>query len=128
MPVVATKPAPVAARTEYREKQKALPVSRRRKRRHSVIVARSVICTLGAIFAFGYIGLYGQVMIYGYHKAEVAKQMRQAKTENQALRAEVQILSSPDRLAAVAVSGGMQPAKEVLYITTPANVNVAKAN
>jgi cell division protein FtsL len=76
----------------------------------------------------GYIGMYAQVTMYGYRKAELARELRKVDMQNQALKAEIQMLTSPDRLAAVAESAGMVQSSKIVYIASPGStVNVAKA-
>lgn len=122
---VATKTAP-AAKTEQR--RKSAPVSRGCRKRRSAMLRRTILCALGMISLLCYVGLYAQVTLYSYHKSDLARQTRQIEMENQALRAEIQMLSSPERLAAVAVGAGMLPGSDVIYIYPDGGVKVAKAD
>jgi len=120
---VAAKVAP-----KIEKQHKAMPpVSRRRRKRQGIIVTRMVLCVLAMVSLLGYIGLYAQVTIYGYKRAELARSLRQIEMENQALRAEIQTLSSPDRLAGVAAANGMQQSVDVVYISERGMVRVARA-
>lgn len=120
---VAVKIAP-----KHEKQHKATPtVSRRRRKKQGVIMARTVLCILVMVSLLGYIGLYAQVTIYGYKRAELARSLRQVEMENQALKAEIQTLSSPDRLAAVATANGMQQSVDVVYISERGAVRVARA-
>jgi cell division protein FtsL len=71
--------------------------------------------------------MYAQVALYGYQRAELSRLTRQAEMQNQALRAEIQTLSSPERLAEAAKNAGMVPSTKVVYIPGPGSVKVAKA-
>jgi len=124
--VTAARVAPAVVGVEQ-PRPAAPQVSRRRRKSRRVVFARTLFSILAVLFLFGYIGLYAQVTIYGYHGADLARQIRQIETENQALRVEIQTLSNPDRLGAVAVGAGMQPRAEVVYIPVPRPVEVAKA-
>lgn len=125
---VAARTAPKASVTE-RQQQKVSPlISRRHRKRRGVILARTVFCTLAMVSLLGYIGLYAQVTIYGYKRADLVKSIRQIEMENQALRAEIQTLSSPERLAGVASAAGMMPGSDVVYISTRGDVRVARAD
>jgi cell division protein FtsL len=128
MAVAATKTAPRASVTERQQHRVVPPISRRYRKRRGVILARTVLCTLAMVSLLGYIGLYAQVTIYGYKRADLSRSMRQIEMENQALRAEIQTLSSPDRLSAVATASGMTPSSEVVYISTQGDVRVARAD
>jgi len=129
MPVaIKTLPARRHLRPAPSERRASPPVSRRRKRMRSVILARTVSCVLGMLFLLGYVGLYAQVTLYGYRRADLANQIRQAEMVNQDLRAQIQILTGPDRLAAVAATAGMEPTMKVVCIPAPARVKVAKAD
>jgi cell division protein FtsL len=93
----------------------------------NALVFRAAICIIGGISLLGYIGLYAQVTMYGYSRADLSRQIRQAEMENQALKAEIQTLSSPDRLAAAAQGAGMEPGVQVVYVHRPVNVKIARA-
>ena len=122
---VATRTVPVVT-GRTRERVVAPPVSRRHKKRRSVVMSRTVACILGMALLFCYIGLYAQITTYGYHRSDLTRQIRQIDMESQALEAEIQVLSSPDRLAAAAIDAGMVPSSDVVYISTPGKINVAK--
>ncbi|MBI2842804.1 MAG: hypothetical protein HYX78_05335 [Armatimonadetes bacterium] len=125
--VAAVKTAPGAA-VKVENNRKAAPrVSRRRRRMRGVAFTRAVACALGVLFLLGYVGLYAQVTMYGYRRAELSRQIRQAEMENQALRAEIQTLSSPDRLAEAALATGLEPSAKCVYISTPRSMKFAKA-
>ncbi|MEN6521381.1 MAG: hypothetical protein ABFD46_09580 [Armatimonadota bacterium] len=128
MAVAATKTAPRASVTEQQQHKVLPPISRRYRKRRGVILARTVFCILAMVSLLGYIGLYAQVTIYGYKRAELVKNMRQVEMENQALKAEIQTLSSPERLAEVASATGMTPGSDVVYISTHGDVKVARAD
>ncbi|HOK53931.1 MAG TPA: hypothetical protein PKV43_05660, partial [Armatimonadota bacterium] len=99
---------------------------RQRKRRNALIF-RSVLAGLLLVFSLGYIGLYAQVTLYGYRRAELGRQIRQIEMENQALEAEIQTLSSPERVSALAVQSGMKPRDDVVYISPSESISVALA-
>ncbi len=124
---VATKTAPAVTRTEYR-REVVSPVIKRRRKKRNVVVVRVIAGTIALFGLLCYIGLYAQVTIYGYHKAELSSQIRQMEMQNQAIKAEIQTLSSPDRLAATAIEAGMVPGVDVVYISAPKKVKVARAD
>lgn len=123
----ATKTASAAAKTEYRQSD-VLRVSRRHRKRRNAVFVRTLAGVVGMVSLLGYIGMYAQVTMYGYRRAELTRQLRQVDMQNQALKAEIQMLTSPDRLAAVAQSAGMVQNTKIVYIASPGStVNVAKA-
>lgn len=101
--------------------------SRRRRRIRSARLSRAIICVICGLFLLGYIGLYAQVTTYGYRRAELARRIRQSEMENEALKAEIQVFSSPDRLAAAAASAGMEPGNKAEFIVRGGEVKVASA-
>lgn len=123
---VATRTVP-AVTGKKRERTAAPPVSRRHMKRRSVVMSRTVVCILGILLLLCYIGLYAQVTTYGYHRSDLTHQIRQLDMENQALEAEIQMLSCPQRLAAAAVAAGMEPSSDFIYVSVPGKVKVAKA-
>ena len=125
--VTGTKTA-APAESAQRRQQPTPQVSRRRRRKRAAAITRSVICALGIVFLLGYISLYAQVTLYGYRRAELTRQIRDLEMQNQGLRAEIQMLSSPERLSTAAIEAGMVPSASVVYIPRPAGVTVAKAD
>lgn len=123
---VAMKSAATVAKTE--QKQKKLPVSRRHKKRRNAKMVRTVVSLLGMVFLLGYVGLYAQVTLYSYRGDDLTRQIRQAEMQNQALKAEIQTLASPERLAAAASEAGMEPSTDVIYVIPPQQVKIAKAD
>jgi cell division protein FtsL len=123
---VATKAATAATKTEYQQ-QIASPIYRRRRKQRNAVVTQLIIGIVGLLGLLGYIGLYAQVTLYGYQRAELSRQTRQAEMQNQELKAEIQTLSSPERLAVAAKNAGMVPSTRVVYIPGSSKVRVAKA-
>jgi cell division protein FtsL len=74
-----------------------------------------------------YVGFYAMITQKGYERARLSAELKKAKTENEYLHAELRVLSSPDRLAAAAVSAGMIPSENVQIVRIPTSVTVAKA-
>lgn len=121
--------AATATAAKIDQQQNIAPrVYRRRRKRRNVTIIRSIFCVLGVLFLLAYIGVYAQVTLYGYHISELQRQIRQVDMENQALQADIHTLSSPERLAAVAVAVGMQPSTQSVFISAPESTTVAKAD
>ncbi|MDO8683894.1 MAG: hypothetical protein Q7N50_10485 [Armatimonadota bacterium] len=79
----------------------------------SVVVMMMIV--LGVLLS--YIGVYAKVTKNGYYRANVTSQLREAREENLRLRADIQTLSSPDRLRVIATTAGMQPCNDFDYLS-----------
>ncbi len=127
MAVAARAETAAVTRAEVRQ-QDVVPRSvRKHRKRRKAIFIRGVACIVGIVSLLGYIGLYAQITRLGYMRSDLAKQTRQVTMENEALKADIQILSSPDRLSAAADAAGMEPGSSMLYIAVPGGVRVALA-
>jgi cell division protein FtsL len=131
--VTATKTAPAVSK-----KVEASPApagkssqgfSRRRKKMRRAATTWTVVCTLSVLLPLGYIGLYAQVTTYGYRSAELKDHIHHVEMRNQDLRAEIQWLSSPTRIAAVAADAGMENgSKPSTVVIGSDTVKVARAD
>jgi hypothetical protein len=74
-----------------------------------------------------YIGVYAKVTKNGYYRSHVLTQLREARAENVRLRADIQMLSSPDRLAKMANASGMQVCDQFDYLEDNPSLVVADA-
>jgi cell division protein FtsL len=124
---IAARAVPKAATTEYRQQVPARVHRKHKKKRNSKVMRWAVysVVLLGLI---GYVGIYAQVTRCGFTSADLSRQIRQTKMENQGIKADIQVLSSPDRLAAAATAAKMIPSKDSLFIGTHETTRVAKAN
>jgi cell division protein FtsL len=84
-----------------------------------------VLIALGILL--GYVGVYAKVTKNGYCRARLNAQVRETRVENQRLRADIQMLSSPDRLGRIAMSAGMQFSGDFDYVRPRPTVVVAEA-
>jgi hypothetical protein len=74
-----------------------------------------------------YVGVYAKVTKNGYHRSHLVAELREARMENMRLRADIQMLSSPDRLAQIATTSGMQTGNQFDYVGERPTVVVAEA-
>ena len=88
-------------------------------------VVLSMMLVLGMLLA--YVGVYAKVTKNGYCRARVNSQLHEALVENQRLKADIQVLTSPDRLAQVATAVGMRQCERFDYFRGPSTVVVADA-
>jgi len=98
---------------------------RRISRNQMGSVVLSMLIALGILL--GYVGMYAKVTKNGYCRSRLSVQVRETRVENQRLRADIQMLSSPDRLAQIAVRAGMQFSGEFDYVRPRPTVVVAEA-
>lgn len=125
---VVTRAAAGAARAE-KSRVTLPPVTRRRMRKkRNTMVSRVVIgfVVVGALI--GYVGIYAQVTMCGYNSAALARQTRQLETENQAVSAQIEALSSPERFAAAAEKAGMVQSPNPIYLSVSGRTKVARAD
>jgi cell division protein FtsL len=88
----------------------------------------AVIMTLVLLMAFlCYIGVYAKMTKNGYYRSHLLSQLREARVDNLRLRADIQSLSSPDRLAKIATDSGMQVCDQFDYLQDNPAVVVADA-
>lgn len=116
----------VALKQQDKERNVQPRMSKRRRSRSR----RMLACLGAAVLLSGlmcYVGLYAMITQKGYERARLSAELKKAKTENEYLQAELRVLSSPDRLAAAAVSAGMIPSENVQIVRIPTSVAVAKA-
>lgn len=108
---------------------------RRARKQHMCRRPAFQCLAIGLVLAglIGYVGLYAKITQHGYTRARLMNEYKQAKMENQYLRAEQRMLACPDRLAEAAQKAGMVqselvPGKDVQFLNTPRVVRVAKAD
>ncbi|MDO8587976.1 MAG: hypothetical protein Q7T82_13185 [Armatimonadota bacterium] len=77
----------------------------------AVVVTLTVLAVM-----LSYIGVYAKVTKNGYYRAHLVAQLREARVQNVRLRADIQALSSPERLGQVAMESGMQVCSQVDYL------------
>jgi cell division protein FtsL len=118
--------ATAAAKIEYHQPSAQRKQRKLRKKRNRTFL-KGFAYVFGLISLFGYIGVYAQVTSCGYRRAELQKQIRQAEVENSALRAEIEMLSSPGRLSAAAQGAGMTASADSVFIGGQESTRVAKA-
>lgn len=124
---VAARESVASAKTEHRQ-QVGARARRKHKKRRNTAVARVTTCSVVMLCLLGYVGTYAQVTRCGYHRARLAQQIRQAESENRALRAEIQMLSSPARLTSAAMAAGMSQGAAPQFIRAQETTKVAKAD
>jgi cell division protein FtsL len=103
----------------------------RRKARRNPLFASGLKCLAIATVIGGlmcYVGLYAKITQNGYYKAKLAGELKAAKMQNQYLRADMQMLSNPDRLAVAATQAGMQQSERVLVVRVAKPVALAQAD
>jgi len=82
---------------------------------------------LALVVFLAYIGVYAKVTKNGYYRSSQVGRLREARAENQRLRADIQILSSPERLRRIAEKAGMRQCQAFDYLPGRATVVVAEA-
>lgn len=104
------------------------PKRRSARRRKQSGLRKILVLASAMTVLLGYIGVYAQVTHTGYRRAELLTELRSERLENEALRVEIQQLTSPDRLASAAQMAGMLPGTEMNFISSPEPVAVASAD
>jgi cell division protein FtsL len=74
-----------------------------------------------------YVGVYAKVTKNGYYRSHLLSELREARVKNVRLRADIQTLSSPERLAEIASGSGMQVCDQFDYLEDNPTVVVADA-
>ncbi len=118
--------AAVAAKIEYQSPPSTPRSQRRLKRKRKTAILGVVASIVGLVGPFCYIGMYAQVTRCGYNTAALQKQIRQAEAENASLTTEIQMLSSPGRLSSAAISAGMAPSVQSVFIGGQESTRIAK--
>ena len=99
-----------------------LHLTRERDRRRGRELATLLLAGLPIACAFlVYAALHIETVRIGYTREARARQVQQLKQENQRLRSQMLIASSPDRVAAVAVNQNLRPPRpgQIQYIEPP---------
>lgn len=88
----------------------------------------AVILMLALLMVFlCYIGVYAKTTKNGYYRSHLLSELREARVENVRLRADIQTMSSPERLAKIASDSGMQVCDQFDYLQDNPTVVVADA-
>lgn len=87
-----------------------------------------IFALVGLCALLVYVGMYAKATKNGYCRSQLATELREARVENQRLRADIQALSSPDRLSQIAKAAGMQQCGEFDYVRSGAPLVVADAS
>jgi len=85
------------------------------------------VLAVAITFILAYVGMYARVTDIGYRRAALLAELRRVRLENEALRVEIQALTSPERLSAAAYALGMTQEMQVSFVPTEQPINVASA-
>jgi cell division protein FtsL len=90
-------------------------------------MARVLIIAAGALLlVIPYVSAYANATQIGYDRAALTARLSRLKTENQMLRLQQDSLRQPQNIEAFAVASGMEQSRQMAFIKTDEQPNVAQ--
>ena len=102
-----------------RRKEVAKHVPAKRRPRAARKLYRIVLPILALAFLFGYVNLYANLAVTNVSRSKLLDMCREAKIENERLKIDLAVRSSPNNIVEVANKSGMVYATEYDYLDAP---------